>query len=211
MRLRKIKNAQEKLLDFPGLVIQEPQQYLGKWEEIFGNDNEIYLEIGMGKGKFITLNAHLNPNINYLGLELSDSMVLKAAREIRFKNLKNLKLVNYDATNLRDLFTTNSISRIFLNFSDPWPKTRHEKRRLTSSYYLELYKYILVAGGIIEMKTDNRRLFEYSLLKFNEHAFKFLDVNLNLHETENSDIITTEYEEKFKSVNNTIFYMKVKK
>lgn len=211
MRLRKIKNANEKLLEFPDLVIQNPKEYKGRWHTIFGNNNDIYLEIGMGKGRFITLNAALNPNINYIGLELSDSILLKAAREISFKKLINLKLINYDATNLKDLFIDKSISKIFLNFSDPWPKSRHAKRRLTSDYYLSLYKELLIDKGIIEMKTDNRKLFEYSLLKFNEHGFKFLDVNLNLHEEANPDIITTEYEEKFKSLQSIIYYIKVEK
>lgn len=211
MRLRNIKNAHEKLLDFPTLVIQEPIQYKGKWNTVFGNDNEIYLEIGMGKGKFITTHASNNSNINYVGLEISDSMVLKAAREINSLGLNNLKLLNYDAAKLNDIFTNKSISKIFLNFSDPWPKLRHAKRRLTSDDFLKMYKEILVDDGIIEFKTDNRNLFEYSLTKFNEYRFQFLEVNLHLHEVENSDIITTEYEEKFKSLKNTIYYIKVKK
>lgn len=211
MRLRNIKNAQEKLLDFPTLVIQNPNQYIGKWSTVFGNNNDIYLEIGMGKGKFITTHASRNTNINYIGLEISDSMVLKAAREINLKGLNNLKLMNYDAAKLKEVFSVKSISKIFLNFSDPWPKFRHAKRRLTSDEFLKIYKDILVDDGIIEFKTDNRNLFEYSLIKFNEYRFQFLEVNLHLHEIENSDIITTEYEEKFKSLKNTIYYIKVKK
>src|SRR5690554_8229107 len=125
MRLRKIKNAKEKLLEFPNLVIQNPEDYIDKWSEIFKNSNEIHLEIGMGKGKFITTNAMLNPDKNYIGLEISDSMVLKAAREISQKEIKNLKLINYDAANLREIFKQKSISKIYLNFSD-----RSEERRV---------------------------------------------------------------------------------
>jgi len=211
MRLRKIKNAKEKLLEFPNLVIQNPEDYIDKWSEIFKNSNEIHLEIGMGKGKFITTNAMLNPDKNYIGLEISDSMVLKAAREISQKEIKNLKLINYDAANLREIFKQKSISKIYLNFSDPWPKARHAKRRLTSDEFLIQYLDILTDDGIIEMKTDNRNLFEYSLMKLNEFKFKFEEVNLNLHDIENNEIITTEYEEKFKMLKNIIYYIKVKK
>lgn len=211
MRLRKIKNAKEKLLEFPNLVIQNPEDYKDKWSKVFNNSNQIHLEIGMGKGKFISTHAISNPNLNYIGLEISDSVLLKAAREISLKNINNLKLVNFDASKLRDIFKDKSISKIYLNFSDPWPKTRHAKRRLTSECFLEIYRDILEDDGIIEMKTDNRNLFEYSLVKFNEFKFNFLEVNLNLHEIENNEIITTEYEEKFKMLKNIIYYIKVKK
>lgn len=211
MRLRKIKNAAEKLLEFPDLVIQDPHIYNGDLKSIFKNSNDLYLEIGMGRGRFITTHAANNKDINYIGLELSDSMVLKAARDIAELNLENLKLLNFDASKLNEIFKSKSISKIFLNFSDPWPKTRHAKRRLTYDTFLEMYRDVLIDDGIIEMKTDNRNLFEFSLIKFNEYGFRFEEVNLNLHEVPNDEIITTEYEEKFKRLKNIIYYIKVKK
>lgn len=210
MRLRKIKNAKEKLTEFAGLVLFDPNQYKDKWQEEFKNNNPIHLEIGMGKGQFIARQAELNPKINFIGLEIEDSIILRAARKISTQSLSNLRLINYNALNLNELFKEKSVSKIYLNFSDPWPKTRHEKRRFTSDDFLNLYKKVLVEDGIIEMKTDNRKLFEYSILKFNEHGFKFLDLNLNLHEVENPEIITTEYEDKFKNLNQTIYYVQVK-
>lgn len=209
MRLRNIKNAKEKLTEFSDLVV--PIAYFKEnFKTIFNNDNPIYLEIGMGKGQFILKNALKYENINFVGLELQDSVILRAARKLAPYKLNNLKLLNLDATKLREIFPDASISKIFLNFSDPWPKSRHEKRRLTSDEFLKLYKSLLVKDGIIEMKTDNRKLFEYSLIKFNEHNYKFLELNLNLHEVENPEIITTEFEDKFKLLNQTIYYAKVK-
>lgn len=209
MRLRNIKNAKEKLTEFSDLVV--PIAYFKEnFKTIFNNDNPIYLEVGMGKGQFILNNALKYENINFVGLELHDSVILRAARKLAPYKLNNLKLLNLDATRLKEIFPDASISKIFLNFSDPWPKSRHEKRRLTSDEFLKLYKDLLVKDGIIEMKTDNRKLFEYSLIKFNEHNYKFLELNLNLHEVENPEIITTEFEDKFKLLNQTIYYAKVK-
>lgn len=209
MRLRKIKNATEKLMQYTDVVCFTPQDNKGKWKSVFGNENPIYLEIGMGKGKFLTENAERHPDINYIGLEMSESIVLKAARKIREQNLRNLILLNINAATLPDVFADGEISLIYLNFSDPWPKSRHAKRRLTSDAFLVIYQRILAKQGIIEMRTDNRSLFEYSLLKFNEYRFRFLEVNLNLHETENPELITTEYEDRFSSVGNIIYYIKV--
>lgn len=209
MRLRKIKDAKTKLLEYSNLVIDNPEEYRGRWSGLFQNNNPIYLEIGMGKGKFLMEHAKLNQNINYIGIELSDSIVLKAARVASSLELNNLKLINFDASKLSNIFKDNEISKLFLNFSDPWPKTRHEKRRLTADSFLNSYKKVLIEEGIIEMKTDNRKLFEYSLIQFNKHNFEFLELDLNLHEKKNEEIITTEYEEKFKRLGSPIYYVKV--
>lgn len=212
MRLRKIKNATEKIKQFTNIVIFEPANYKGKWCELFKNDNPIYIEIGMGKGKFILENAKINPDINYIGIEIAESVILKAAQKINEFNLSNLYIINVDASNLDSYFEKNEISKIFLNFSDPWPKSRHEKRRLTSNIYLALYRDILIKDGIIELKSDNRKLFEYSIMKFNEKGYIFLDFSLDLHNQLNNydhQIITTEYEEKFKSLGQVIYYIKV--
>ncbi|NLD26520.1 MAG: tRNA (guanosine(46)-N7)-methyltransferase TrmB [Acholeplasmataceae bacterium] len=210
MRLRRIKDAKEKLEEFKDIVCLNPQDNKGKWQEFFPVSQPIYLEIGMGKGQFIIENAKRYPKINFIGCELSDSIVLKAARKIRNLDLKNLMLININANRLDDVFAPNEISHLFLNFSDPWPKTRHEKRRLTFDSYLEIYLRILKKPAVIEFKTDNRKLFEYSLMKFDEFQFKITELSLNLHE-DNDDVITTEYEDKFKSLGQTIYFVKVEK
>ncbi len=211
MRLRNIKNAKEKLEKYQELVHPDPFQNHGKWQEIFKNTNSLHLEIGMGKGKFIWENAIKNPHINFLGLEVSSSIMLRAARKIIVARPANLYLINIDANELNQVFGKEEVTKIYLNFSDPWPKNRHEKRRLTSESFLKLYQEILIDNGEIELKTDNRNFYEYSLISLNNFGYKFLEVNLNLHENNTEEIITTEYEEKFKQLGKTIYYLKVMK
>ncbi|MDD2492940.1 MAG: tRNA (guanosine(46)-N7)-methyltransferase TrmB [Bacilli bacterium] len=208
MRLRKVKNIEEKIKQFAGIIVFEPQLIKGKWKEEFTNNNPIYLEIGTGKGNFIVQHALKNPDINFIGCEVSNSVIYKAA--IKGQKIANLRLINIDASLLKDVFVGEEIAQIYLNFSDPWPKARHEKRRLTSSIFLELYKNILVKQGIIELKSDNQHFFEYSVLKFNEQKWDFLEINLDLHKEVTTEIITTEYEEKFKEIGKTIYYIKVR-
>ena len=209
MRLRRIKNIEEKILQYDNIIMLEPTKYKGKWRELFGNDNPIYLEIGMGKGKFITEHALKNPNINFIGCELVNSVIYKAARKISEKEIPNLYLINYDAFKLDEVFEKDEIEKIFLNFSDPWPKTRHEKRRLTSGDFLNVYKKFLVKDGLIEFKTDNRKLFEYSVMKFNELRYDILELSLDLH-SDKEDIINTEYEDKFVALGQVIYFVKVR-
>ena len=208
MRLRKVKNIEEKIKQFAGIIVFEPQLIKGKWKEEFTNNNPIYLEIGTGKGNFIVQHALKNLDINFIGCEVSNSVIYKAA--IKGQKIANLRLINIDASLLKDVFVGEEIAQIYLNFSDPWPKARHEKRRLTSSIFLELYKNILVKQGIIELKSDNQHFFEYSVLKFNEQKWDFLEINLDLHKEVTTEIITTEYEEKFKEIGKTIYYIKVR-
>lgn len=208
MRLRKIKNIDEKIKKFAGIIIFEPQNLKGLWHKEFANDKPIYLEIGTGKGQFIIKNAEQNPEINFIGCEISDSVIYKAA--VKAKEISNLRLINIDASLLNDVFIDHEITQIYLNFSDPWPKARHEKRRLTSSSFLNIYKMILAKQGIIEFKSDNQNLFEYSLIRFNEQRWDFIDLNLDLHKENNEDIITTEYEDKFRALGNKIYYIKVR-
>lgn len=208
MRLRKVKNIEEKIKQFAGIIVFEPQLIKGKWKEEFTNNNPIYLEIGTGKGNFIVQHALKNPDINFIGCEVSNSVIYKAA--MKGQKIANLRLINIDASLLKDVFVGEEIAQIYLNFSDPWPKARHEKRRLTSSVFLELYKNILVKQGIIELKSDNKHFFEYSVLKFNEQKWDFLEINLDLHKEVTTEIITTEYEEKFKEIGKTIYYIKVR-
>ena len=207
MHLRKVKDVEEKIKEYSDVVVFDPENYKGKWHELFNNQNPIYLEIGMGKGKFIREHAKRNPNINYIGCELSTSMCYKSAKEV--DNLNNLKILNYDAFKLEEVFQNGEINQIYLTFSDPWPKARHEKRRLTTDNVLNIYKNILTKDGIIEFKTDNRELFEYSVIQFTNNNFEILELSLDLHKS-SDDIITTEYEEKFMAKGQVIYFIKVK-
>lgn len=208
MRLRKVKNVEEKIKEFDGLIIIEPEKHKGKWNELFNNDNPIHLEIGMGKGKFIREKARREPNVNFIGCELAQSIIYKAAKEV--KDLPNLLMINYDAIKLSDCFEKGEIAKIYLNFSDPWPKSRHEKRRLTSDKFLDVYKEIKSDEGVIEFKTDNRGLFEYSVISFNNNGYEFLDISFDLHNSGKEDIVITEYEDRFSGKGNVIYYIKVK-
>lgn len=209
MRLRKVKNIEEKILQFDNIIMLDPKSLKGSWHKHFKNDNPIYLEIGTGKGQFIIGNAQKNPNINYIGCEISDSVIYKAAKKANDLNLSNLFFINIDAFKLDEVFEKNEIEKIYLNFSDPWPKSRHEKRRLTSGEFLGVYKKILPDEGLIEFKTDNRKLFEYSVMKFNELRYDILRLSLDLH-SDYDDIITTEYEDKFTGLGQVIYFVEVR-
>jgi len=193
MRLRNVKNKNE-ILNSKDIVIKNPEDFKGNWKSLFSNDNEIHLEIGTGKCKFIKELASRNPNFNYIGIEKSDSILALAVKEKDFPS--NLKLICYDASKIDNLFD-HEIAKIYLNFSDPWPKKRHAKRRLTSSEFLNKYNLIFETEKIIEFKTDNMGLFEYSLISFVENGYLIKDISLDLHNLENNDNILTEYEEKF--------------
>ncbi len=200
MRLRNNPKAYDIMNENTDFVVIEPEKFKNKWKEIFGNDNPIYIEIGMGKGDFIYENACCNPNINFIGIEKYPSVLAAAINKINMQETKitNLRLMRYDAILLGDVFNENEVDKIYLNFSDPWPKNRHEKRRLTSSKFLDVYHKILVNDGVIEFKTDNRGLFEYSLVSLNQYPLDLETVNLDLHHSpENETNIMTEYERKF--------------
>lgn len=207
MHLRKVKDVEEKIKEYSDVVVFNPLDYKGKWNELFGNNNPIYLEIGMGKGKFIRENAKRFPNINYIGCELSTSMCYKSAKDAT--GITNLRILNYDAFKLEEVFSSGEISQIFLTFSDPWPKARHEKRRLTTNNVLTIYKKLLKKDGVIEFKTDNRELFEYSVIQFTNNNFEILELSLDLHNS-HEDVITTEYEDKFIAKGQVIYFIKVK-
>ena len=211
MRRRNIKNAHERLINDSIFVLNYEEQ-CGKWNQLFNNNNPIYLEIGMGKGKFIIEHAKRNPNINFIGFEKYESVIIQAPTKLKEQNLElsNLKLVCADTTDLEKIFSENEISKIFLNFSDPWPKNKHAKRRLTSETFLKKYEKVLNNDGTIEFKTDNRGLFEYSLISLNNEKWTFLDLSLDLH-SRDEDIITTEYEDRFSEKGNQIYYIEVKK
>lgn len=203
MRLRKVKNARERLMvDNNKYFINEPELYKGKWNELFGNNNPLHIEIGCGKGQFMSTLAKLNPDINYIAIEKFDSVLLRCLEKIINDDIPNLKIAVMDAAVLGTYFADDEVDRIYLNFSDPWPKSHHAKRRLTSPLFLEVYKKILKDDGVIYQKTDNRILFAYSLESISNNGFSISNISLDLHkdlENENNTLenIETEYEEKF--------------
>ena len=208
MRLRNVKNARE-IVDNSPFVVHEPKEYKGRYNEIFGNDNPIELEIGMGKGNFIIDKAIKNPNINFIGVERYESVLCKALEKLEDKQLPNVKIICIDAIELDEVFD-KEISTIYLNFSDPWPKKRHAKRRLTSHVFLPVYDLIFKDEKVIVQKTDNVGLFESSIVSLSTYGYTLEDISLDLASTgmENS---LTEYEAKFMSQGIKINYLKARK
>ena len=197
MRLRNIPNAAIKLAQNERDFVANPKQFKGKWHEVFGNNNPIHIEIGMGKGQFLAGLAMRNHDINYIGIEKFTSVLLRGSEKISELDLTNVRLINIDALELREIFEENEINQIYLNFSDPWPKNAHAKRRLTSERFLPLYKDILTKDGEIHFKTDNRLLFEYSLESLNNNGLLLKNISLDLHKSDFEGNIMTEYEERF--------------
>ena len=208
MRLRNVKNARE-IVDNSPFVVHEPKEYKGRYNEIFGNDNPIELEIGMGKGNFIIDKAIKNPNINFIGVERYESVLCRALEKLEDKQLPNVKIICIDAIELDEVFD-KEISTIYLNFSDPWPKKRHAKRRLTSHVFLPVYDLIFKDEKVIVQKTDNVGLFESSIVSLSTYGYTLEDISLDLASTgmENS---LTEYEAKFMSQGIKINYLKAVK
>lgn len=202
MRLRNVKNADE-IINLSSYIISNPNDYKGKWHQLFNNDNPIHIEIGMGKGRFIRENACKYQNINFIGLEKYSSVMARAVQRMSIKDLTNLKLICIDALNLNDIFD-KEIDTIYLNFSDPWPKDRHAKRRLTSDVFLRLYENIFIGDYKIIMKTDNHNLFEYSKEQFINHNYDIKVSEFNIDNMK-EDNIMTEYEEKFLNQGNFIY------
>lgn len=208
MRLRNVKNKEE-IINNCNYIILNPKEYISSWQNLFNNNNEIYIEIGMGKGDFIINNALKYPNINFIGIEKYDSVICKAVEKLP-ETIENLRLIRMDAHSIDEVFN-HEISRIYLNFSDPWPKKRHHMRRLTSTLFLEKYDQICKDHYTIYQKTDNQNLFEYSLINFSKQSYQLEEISLDLHKTEGIDNIMTEYETKFVKENKPIYYLKVKK
>ncbi|KUP06719.1 tRNA (guanine-N7)-methyltransferase [Bacillus coahuilensis m2-6] len=210
MRLRNKPWAKDKLDSHPEIVVRNPEQFKGKWHEVFGNKNPIHIEVGTGKGQFVSGMAELNADINYIGIELFESVIVTALDKALEKDVRNLRLLNENAMDLTKIFDRDEISRVYLNFSDPWPKIRHAKRRLTHSNFLDLYKEILIPEGEIHFKTDNQGLFEYSLQSFSEYGLLLTFVSLDLHKSEFGPNIMTEYEEKFSNKGQRIYRSEVR-
>ena len=194
MRLRNVKGSKT-IIENSKYIILNPFENKGKWNKIFNNDNEIHIEIGMGKGKFISEIAIKNPDVNFIGIEKFDSVIVRAVQKLEEKEIPNLKLIRMDAKELDKVFN-HEISRIYLNFSDPWPKSKHEKRRLTSPQFLRIYDKVFKDKNEIFLKTDNKKLFAYSLEVLSQYGYKFKEITLDL-KNENIDNVTTEYEDKF--------------
>ncbi len=196
MRLKKVKGALEKI-ELSKYYVKNPEQYKENWNKVFENENPIRLEIGMGKGNFIIGMAKKFPNINFIGIEIYDSVMVKATDSLEKEEyIPNLKLILMDARNIENVFG-KEIDRIYLNFSDPWPKARHAKRRLTSKVFLEKYDLIFKGQKSIYMKTDNDDLFTYSIESLQEHGYTLSDVTRDLHSLNEEDNVMTEYEKKF--------------
>ncbi|MEE1114711.1 MAG: tRNA (guanosine(46)-N7)-methyltransferase TrmB [Eubacterium sp.] len=227
MRLRNIPGSAE-VINNSGFVVKEADAPKGRWAEIFGNDHPLHIEIGMGKGRFIMDMAAKYPDINFVGIEMYDSVLIRAVQKaaIRFDDSLyeggpladaavsavplpegcNFRFIRMDARNIRSFFADGEVDRIYLNFSDPWPKDRHEHRRLTWRGFLKLYASVLKDGSHLEFKTDNRDLFDFSLAEVREGGWQLLAHTFDLHADEvmNRENVMTEYEEKFSSAGNPI-------
>jgi tRNA (guanine-N7-)-methyltransferase len=191
----------------PEILIPNPDQQKGKWHEVFGNNNPLHIEAGTGKGRFIIGMAKQNPSINYIGIELFDSVIVSALETILEEEggIPNLRLLRVNAKDMTEFFEKGEVDRLYLNFSDPWPKKRHAKRRLTHHTFLALYEAVLPENGEIHFKTDNRGLFEYSLTSVSEYGMLLKYVSLDLHAGEPEWNIMTEYEEKFSKKGQPIY------
>lgn len=203
MRLRNLKNKSE-IINNSEYIVKDPEKYIGKWNSLFDNNNPIYIEIGMGKGKFIVENAINNPNINYIGIEKVDNVLARALPNIPV-GLNNLKILRLNAQDI-DLCFNKEVDLVYLNFSDPWPKSRHADRRLTSKIFLEKYDKIFKGEPSIQLRTDNYNLFRYSIESLSQYGYGLYDVSFDLH-NEATDLITTEYEDKFVSNGDNIYYL----
>lgn len=201
MRLRNVPGSRE-YIEANEYAIKNPEQYKGKWRNLFNKpqDSRLYIEIGMGKGRFLTEHAANNPDISYIGIEKFSSVIVRALEKLNELEYNNIYVIRFDAENITSIFDNNEVDRIYLNFSDPWPKERHAKRRLTSSSFLKRYDYILSDNGEIIFKTDNRALFDFSVQEAEASKWNICDITYDLHKSSLAEgNIMTEYEEKFVS------------
>ena len=206
MRLKNVPGAREAIAA-SDLVIKDAESLKGKWREYWGNDKEIHIEVGMGKGKFMMGMAKAHPDVNYIGIEMYSSVLFRAVQKLELEPLDNLKYLLLDAKDIANVFDKGEVDRIYLNFSDPWPKDRHAKRRLPSRQFLARFDQILKDGGVIEFKTDNKDLFTFAEEEVEPAGWKILEITYDLHNDEKmvEGNIMTEYEEKFSSMGNPIY------
>ena len=205
MRLRNIPGSREAIAESVWCV-QQPEQAKGRWRELFGNHNPVHIEIGMGKGQFLMELAACNPAVNYIGIEKYSSVLLRGLQKMEEHSVDNLRFIRMDAENIVDIFEKNEVNRIYLNFSDPWPKDRHAKRRLTSKEFFARYQQILAPEGQVEFKTDKTALFDFSLEQVAEAGWRLTAVTRDLHHdaSMNQGNIMTEYEARFSALGNPI-------
>ncbi len=205
MRLRNIPGSREVIAENKW-CIQEPEHQKGHWNEIFGNKHPIHIEIGMGKGQFITTLARQNPSTNYVGIEKYSSVLLRGLQKMEEEPLENIRFIRMDAETICEVFDKDEVSKIYLNFSDPWPKDRHAKRRLTSRQFFARYDQILKNDGVVEFKTDNVDLFDFSLEEVKEAHWNLDAFTRDLHHdtSMNEGNVMTEYEERFSAMGNPI-------
>ncbi len=209
MRKRKSKNLEPRTERVSEFIIKEPTSKKGNWQSVFEKEAPIYMEMGCGKGKFIVEQAKNNPDKNFLAIEGQQSIVVMAMEKAQREELTNLKFITTYIFDMGEFFEDGEIEKLYLNFSDPWPKARHAKRRLTSRKYLAGYEKLLKGDKLVEFKTDNLPLFEFTLEELKECEYKILEMSYDLHNSEyESKNITTEYEEKFKNKGNKINYVK---
>lgn len=212
MRLRNVKGAQE-AIDKSPYVIHSPADWKGKWQEAFPSPAPLQIEIGMGKGRFLMEMAALHPDTNYIGIERYSSVLYRGLQKMEEEPVPNVFFLCEDATNLEEIFAPEEVGRIFLNFSDPWPKDRHAKRRLTSRFFLQKYEKFLSQDGLLEFKTDNTPLFDFSLEEFKEEGWQLLAFTYDLHHDSemNRGNVMTEYEERFSAKGNPIHKLVAKR
>ena len=212
MRVRNRKGAGDMLAENAHIVVENPAEFKGRWSERFGNNHPIHIEVGCGKGAFITGMAALHPEINYIAIDMQLSVLSYALDKAIEANLPNVQMMLVDGAALSEYFTDGEIDQVYLNFSDPWPKSRHEKRRLTYKSFLETYEKILHSEGEIHFKTDNRGLFEYSLVSLANYGMELKQVWLDLHQDETfaPQNVMTEYEQKFSQKGQVIYRLEAK-
>lgn len=206
MRLKNVPGARDVIAEST-LVVHEPEKQKGNWQQVFGNNHPIHIEIGMGKGRFICEMAKAYPDINYIGIEKYSSVLLRAIQKMEEEPLTNLLFIRMDAESIDDVFAGDEVDRIYLNFSDPWPKDRHAKRRLPSKEFLARYDRFLKKDGVLEFKTDNRGLFDFAVEELPQAGWKLVKITYDLHHDEEmmQGNVMTEYEEKFSSMGNPIY------
>ncbi|PWG01046.1 tRNA (guanosine(46)-N7)-methyltransferase TrmB [Levilactobacillus bambusae] len=201
MRVRNKPWAKPYIEEHPNLIVTDPVPLKGNWQSRFSAVQPLHVEIGTGKGQFIVEMARLHPEINFLGIEIQTSVIAIALKKVVESELPNIQLILSDGADVDTFFDPNEIDEIYLNFSDPWPKTKHEKRRLTSAGFLKNYQDVLKPDGLLQFKTDNRGLFEYSLVSLNNFGMIFQGVWLDLHQANDEvEDVQTEYEQKFSAL-----------
>lgn len=205
MRMRKKKNCAARIERCGDIRITDPENHKGNWNEVFGNDNPIHVEIGCGKGSFIVGMAKQDPDVNFIAIEKVEDVIVMAMEKAIANEVGNVRFMDLDAERIEDFFEKGEIKRIYLNFSDPWKKSKQAKRRLTHKNFLDRYKKVLNSGDYIWFKTDNQKLFEFSLNSFCDEGFRLQNITLDLHNSGFEGNVVTEYEQRFMDLGQPIY------